>query len=73
MDDEIIAKVEHLRSMRAQNTRTGMCIPGARAIAKSVGLDWDKFVREGIPATELEATGNAFCIALADQARKSTK
>lgn len=47
----------------------GLCSRGARAFAAGEGLDWSRFLREGIPASELEATGNAFAIQAAAAAR----
>jgi len=42
----------------------------ARVIAAELGLDYNKFVFEGIPVDELRATGNAFAIALAERAEQ---
>jgi len=36
-----------------------LCASGARAFFARYGLDWSRFLREGIPASELEATGDA--------------
>ena len=48
----MIVKIEHAHA-------AGYCSKGMRLFAKRHGLDWPKFVREGIPAEELEATGDA--------------
>lgn len=42
----------------------GYCVNGCRRFARRYGLDWRKFVREGIDAAELEATGDAAAIDL---------
>jgi hypothetical protein len=36
-----------------------LCARGARAFFERYQLDWPGFLREGIPACELEATGDA--------------
>lgn len=37
------------------------CVSGSREFFKRHNLDWDKFVREGLPEEELLATGDAMC------------
>jgi len=39
------------------------CVKGAKKFAEKHGLDWKKFVTEGIPAEELLATNDAMAIA----------
>ena len=39
----------------------------------SLSLDWALFIREGIPASVLEATGNEFCLQLAAKAREEAQ
>lgn len=49
----------------------GYCRPGCFALAKSKGLDWRKFVREGIDSRELAAPGEDSMVdALVEQARR---
>jgi hypothetical protein len=52
----------HLRQAR-------YCVRVARLWAVQNDLDFDKFVREGVRASELEATGDALGIKLARIAR----
>lgn len=47
-----------------------LCAGGARAFAKRHGLDWSKFLTEGIPAEVLEATGDDFARRAIENARK---
>lgn len=58
--------VAHLR-------RVHFCVRGARAFAARYGLDWSRFVREGLPASELEATGDAMAARVCALARKEVK
>lgn len=53
----------HVRAAR-------LCARGARALARRYGLDWSAFLRHGIPASELEATGDALAQRVAALARK---
>lgn len=50
MDSIVLPK--HMRA-------AGLCVHGSRDFARRYGLDWKKFVREGIPAEQLIATGDA--------------
>ena len=43
-----------------------MCARGVRAFAKRHGLDYSRFLREGIPAEQLRATGDAMAAQAAD-------
>ena len=45
------------------------CNPGTRLFFDRYGLDWRRFVLEGLPAADFEATGDAMAIALAEVAR----
>jgi hypothetical protein len=51
----------------------GYCARAARTIAANLGIDYHRFVFEGIPIDELRATGNAFAIALADFAEQEAR
>lgn len=62
MADEVVVTVAHLRM-------ANMCIRGAKQWARYMGLDFDAFMRHGIPASQLEATGDAFAIQVAKIAR----
>ncbi|MDR7024403.1 hypothetical protein [Pseudomonas peli] len=39
-------------------------------MAEALGLDYNEFVFRGIDVAELRATGNAFALALAEQAER---
>lgn len=47
-----------------------LCAGGARVFFARYGLDWTGFLREGIPASELEATGNALTAPVVKLARE---
>lgn len=63
MGDDVVVRVEHLRKAR-------MCSRGARAWAQRYGIDYVKFLHDGVPASELEATGDALGMKLAAVARE---
>lgn len=46
-----------------------MCSRGTRDFFKKHGLDWDEFLKNGIPAEELESTGDAMAIRVSEVAR----
>ncbi|MBB5985943.1 hypothetical protein [Sphingobium lignivorans] len=48
----MIIRIEDVR-------RTGFCVRGARDWANQNGIDFNRFLRDGIDAAELEATGDA--------------
>ena len=54
--------MQHVREL-------GYCAKGARAFFARYDLDWSAFLREGLPASTLEATGDALAIKLAQRAR----
>jgi hypothetical protein len=47
-----------------------MCSKGARKWAQRKSIDWAKFLREGIEAEELIATGDAMAARLVEVARE---
>lgn len=59
---EVIATVKHLRE-------AGLCARGGRDWCARYGLDWDQLRHHGIPAAELEATGDALALKVAAVAR----
>lgn len=61
--------VQHLRTVQGFGPRPGLCAPGARAWCARYGVSWADFVREGIDADVLLATGDAFAIALVAHAQ----
>lgn len=52
----------HLREL-------GYCNRGARAFFVRHGLDWSAFLRAGIPAEQLERTGDAMALKLVAYAK----
>lgn len=62
MADDAVVRVEHLRS-------ANMCIRGAKQWARYMGIDFDAFVRDGIVASKLEATGDALALRVVKIAR----
>lgn len=58
----ILVRMEHVRAAK-------MCSRGARAFFDRHGLDWNAFIREGIPVEQIEATGDAMALQVAEVAR----
>lgn len=61
-NDTVMVRMEHIRAAR-------MCSGGARDFFKRHNLSWDAFLKEGIPAEELEATGDAMALQVVEVAR----
>lgn len=61
-DSTVMVKMEHVRAAR-------MCSRGARAFFQRHNLDWEAFLRVGLPAEQIEATGDAMAIRVAEVAR----
>lgn len=61
---------QHLFTIPGFSRRRGFCRGGARAWFARHGLDWNAFVRDGIDAGALTATGDAMALALVDWARQ---
>lgn len=55
MTEEILVKMTHVR-------QAGMCSKGTREFFKRHSLDWQEFLKNGIEAAKLEATGDAMAI-----------
>lgn len=66
---ELIVTLEHLHSVPNFRGGIGLCHSGARAWMAAHGLDWLAFVRDGIAASQLEATGDAIVLNLVAHAR----
>lgn len=62
MSGRVIVTMRHARAMRVCRR--------IRPFFERHGLDVDDFFRNGIPAEELEATGDAQAIAVAEFARR---
>lgn len=69
-NDDVMVRMSDLRAAPSWNAGRGLCSGGARQIAQQCGLDWNEFLKNGLPASVLEATGNDFCIRLAAVARE---
>jgi len=59
-------RVQHLR-------RLGYCMKGSRRWFRRRGWDWSAFVREGLPAADFRATGDAMATRAADLAEADTE
>lgn len=66
----MIVTTRHVFTIRGFNTRPGFCRDGSKAWARTQGIDWGDFVRNGIESERLEATGDAFALALVAWARE---
>lgn len=60
-----------MTTVRMRHIRAaGMCSRGAREFFLNAGLDWDRFLVEGIPAEKLAATNDAMAISVVECAEK---
>lgn len=59
---EIMVTMRHIRQCK-------MCSRGARAFFDRHGIDWNAFLKGGVPAESLEATGDAMAKKVAQAAR----
>lgn len=59
---KVLVKMEHVRASK-------MCSRGARAFFQRHNLDWNTFIREGLPIEQIEATGDAMALQVAEVAR----
>lgn len=66
---ELIVTLEHLHSVPNRRGSAGLCHSVSRKWMAEHGLDWLSFVRNGILASELEATGDAIALDLVEHAR----
>lgn len=62
MVDPVIVRMEHVRAAR-------MCSRGARAFFVRHNLDWQTFIKEGLPAEVIAATGDAMALQVVEVAR----
>lgn len=62
--------VAHLRSVPGFSPKPGFCLSQARVWFKRHNLDFRDFVRNGIDAEKLEATGDGLALAVVAHARK---
>ena len=66
----MIVTTRHLFTIPGFSPRPGFCRGGAREWFSAHGLDWADFVRNGIPAEKMAATGDALGLALVAWARE---
>ena len=67
---DTLVTVDHLYSVPNYSGRPGFCGRGARAFFARHGLDWSAFVRDGLPASVLLATGDAMARRLVEHAER---
>lgn len=60
--DGVTVTMAHIRRAR-------MCSRGTRAFFQRHGLDWDTFLRDGVPARTLADTGDAMALQVVEVAR----
>ncbi len=66
----VTVTTRHLFTVPGFTRRPGFCRGGTRRFFDAHKLDWQDFVRHGIPDHKLEATGDAMALALVAWARK---
>lgn len=66
----MIITTRHLLSIPGFSTRPGFCRGKSRDWFRAHGLDWSDFVRNGIAAEVMEATGDGLALALVRWARE---
>ena len=62
MDNDFIIRMPDLRAAK-------LCSRGGRAFFEQHGLDWQDFLRNGIPASKLAATGDFMALKLVEVTR----
>ena len=65
MTDDPLVRIEHVK-------KAGMCTRGARAWFAHQGLDYQEFLFNGMPASVIEATGDAMGVQVARIARDAS-
>lgn len=69
-EEDFMITVKDWHSVRNLQGQT-WCTKGARKWAETHHLDFDKFVREGLPASQFIATGDAIAMEFVNAARES--
>lgn len=69
---KLIVRVEHARAIPTPHNG-GYCVPGMIQFFERHNLDFKKFVRKGIDADILIATGDAMALEVVEIARKESK
>jgi hypothetical protein len=62
MSDELLITMRDVRAAKA-------CSRGAREFLAKHGLDYDEFLKNGLPASVIEATGDAMALDIVRIAR----
>lgn len=68
--DEVIVTTTHLFTIPWFTRRSGFCRGKSKEFFDMHGLDWRAFVKNGIPSSKLEATGDGLALKLVEWARK---
>lgn len=71
MEEDFTVTVKDLRYLREGNT--GFCVRGIKAWAASHGLDFEDFVRNGIKASTLIATGDTLALQVVERMKKERR
>ena len=58
----VIVTMQHIRQCK-------MCSKGTRDFFKRHGMDWNKFLKEGLPEEQFIATGDAMAMQVVEAAR----
>jgi hypothetical protein len=58
---EVLVTMQHARAASLSGIGV-LCAPSIRRWFSRYGLDLQTFLREGLPASQLEATGDAFAL-----------
>ncbi len=69
-DADLIVTTRHLFTVPGFSKRSGFCRGKSRDWFRAHGLDWADFVRNGIAAERLIATGDGLALALVAWARE---
>jgi hypothetical protein len=64
----VIITMEHVRATAGFNDRDSLCAIGARKWFRQHNLDFRSFLKNGIEEEVLLATGDAFALAVVEQA-----
>jgi hypothetical protein len=67
---DLIITTEDVATVPNWNGGVGLCARGVREWTRARGIDYLRFVRNGIPASELLATGDALAIRVVEHARE---
>lgn len=60
---EVTVTMKHVR-------QACMCSRGARTFFQRYGLDWQTFLKQGLPASVIAATGDAMALQVVEVARE---